>query len=723
MRERGYLDFDLLIDRSGSGGYRARVVASPTGETGPVAIELPFTEQDLEIFLLKIGRPRLVTRAGPRNSLMPIIEDFGGKLFDAVFRDQIRVAFATSLDKAEGDDVGLRIRLRLADAPELADLPWEFIYDRGARRFLALSDWTPLVRYLEMPSRIRPLSVTPPLRILMMAPSPADFDVLDSAGEKARLREALSELMRSNRVIVEEEPSGTLAGLQRQLRRGEYHVFHFIGHGGFDEAEEDGVLYFEGHDGHSQAVSGQALGELLHDHRSLRLAVLNACEGARSGREDPFGGTAQSLVQQGIPAVVAMQFEISDRAAITFSHSLYDAVADGYPLDASMAEARKSVRNMPNPVEWATPVLHMRTVDGRVFAVATTADERQPRRVHPESDHTADDGNTFALADTRDAREPVGGQSEPPHSSPETPEADSAAKSEAEQDRGEVPASGGATTIVGAAGLDATWLDATRPKPESPAPTGQSPSASPTPPPEAEPKQAVTEPATAEEVPATEPIEAAESPSDAQPKRTVGPSPEGSPTPGPDSALGTGRESDEVAGKSESGPELGRTDAAGEFWKRRQWVLWVALGGVAVCGAIVATSLLLLRPTTIEVTEVRLPDHFRCEAGDHLEFTATGGGSYSGQSFGPEGLTNGTLPEMRSGRASDIPTFALLGALLRDEGKGEVGGFEPYFEIGTQANYTCPVDGSVTFDVNHQGSHPTGLEYHFVVTVNESRSE
>jgi chaperonin GroL len=379
MRERTYSDFDLLIDGSADTGYRARVVGSPTGETGPVAIEFPFTEQDIEIFLLRIGRPRIVRRGGTRASLMPAVEEFGGKLFDAVFRDQIRVALATSLDKTEGDDVGLRIRLRLADAPELADLPWEFLYDRGARRFLALSDWTPLVRYLEMPSRIRPLSVTAPLRILVMAASPVDFDRLDSVGEKAQLREALADLIDTHRVTLEEEPSGTLTGLQRQLRRGEYHVFHFIGHGGFDETEDDGLLYFEGRNGHSQAVSGQALGELLHDHRSLRLAVLNACEGARSGREDPFAGTAQSLVRQGIPAVVAMQFEITDDAAIAFSHSLYDAVADGYPLDASMAEARKAVRNMPNPVEWATPVLHMRAGDGRVFAVAANAEKHEPR--------------------------------------------------------------------------------------------------------------------------------------------------------------------------------------------------------------------------------------------------------------------------------------------------------------------------------------------------------
>jgi hypothetical protein len=378
MSERTYRDFDLLVEKSGESGYRARVIGSPAGETGSVAIEVPFSEQDIEIFLLRIGTPRAAVRRGSRANLRPMIEEFGAKLFDGVFRDEIRVALATSVDMTESDDVGLRIRLRLTDAPELADLPWEFLYDRSAGRFLALSDWTPVVRFLELRGRIRPLTVTPPLRILLMAASPVDFDRLDSAGEKSRLRDALADLVAANRVVVEDEPTGTLAGLQRRLRLGEYHVFHFIGHGAFDETHDDGVLYFEGPERRSQAVTGRALGELLHDHRSLRLAVLNACEGARSGREDPFAGTAQSLVRQGIPAVIAMQFEITDDAALTFAHSLYQAVGDGYPLDASMAEARKSIRNMPNDVEWATPVLHMRAGDGRVFAVQTNLPHEPP---------------------------------------------------------------------------------------------------------------------------------------------------------------------------------------------------------------------------------------------------------------------------------------------------------------------------------------------------------
>ena len=95
--------------------------------------------------------------------------------------------------------------------------------------------------------------------------------------------------------------------------------------------------------------------------------MLNACEGARSGASDPFAGMAQSLIQQGLPAVVAMQFEITDDAAIIFAHELYGAIADGYPLEAALAEARGAIRDEGNPTEWGTPVLYSRAPDGRLF--------------------------------------------------------------------------------------------------------------------------------------------------------------------------------------------------------------------------------------------------------------------------------------------------------------------------------------------------------------------
>ncbi len=96
-------------------------------------------------------------------------------------------------------------------------------------------------------------------------------------------------------------------------------------------------------DGSPDLVSGEALGRLLHNARGLRLVLLNACEGSRTGQADPFAGVAQTLVQQGIPAVVAMQFEISDTAAIAFAQAFYTGLADGQPIDVALTHARVAI--------------------------------------------------------------------------------------------------------------------------------------------------------------------------------------------------------------------------------------------------------------------------------------------------------------------------------------------------------------------------------------------
>ena len=131
---------------------------------------------------------------------------------------------------------------------------------------------------------IRPLTVTPPLNVLVIVAGPTDFPPLNVDAEWEKLCDALAGLERVGRVRVDRAEAGTLAALQRTLRRGEYHVLHYIGHGGFDVQASDGVLAFEGPQGRAQLVSGHDLGGRLHDHRTLRLAVLNACEGARGGR-------------------------------------------------------------------------------------------------------------------------------------------------------------------------------------------------------------------------------------------------------------------------------------------------------------------------------------------------------------------------------------------------------------------------------------------------------
>ena len=148
------------------------------------------------------------------------------------------------------------------------------------------------------------------------------------------------------------------------------------------------MLLLEDEQGAGAPVSGHYLGTLLHDEKSLRLAVLNACEGARTSTSDPYAGTAQQLVRQGIPAVIAMQFEVSERTAATLSREFYRSLADNYPVDAALAEARKAIYTQGQDIEWGIPVLYMRSPDGHLFDVGPATDRQVVSQPSADSTQT-----------------------------------------------------------------------------------------------------------------------------------------------------------------------------------------------------------------------------------------------------------------------------------------------------------------------------------------------
>jgi hypothetical protein len=232
-----------------------------------------------------------------------------------------------------------------------------------------------------MRGNIVPLSVSPPLSVLVMISRPIDHQSLDVDREQANLQSALSGLVDAGMLTVTLLDKATLPALADSLLRGRYHIFHYIGHGGFDERSQDGVLVLEDEGGRGRLTSGERLAVLLGNHPTLRLVLLNACEGARTSRDDPFAGTATTLVRTGgVPAVVAMQFPITDDAAITFARGFYTALSVGRPVDASVTHARLAIFADDNDVEWGTPVLYMRAPDGRIFDVESLTPEVQETR-------------------------------------------------------------------------------------------------------------------------------------------------------------------------------------------------------------------------------------------------------------------------------------------------------------------------------------------------------
>ena len=368
---RSYLDFELEIGPGSGREYPVAVVRSPAGEARETmrfpydALALESRLKDLQIALLRSG--------GKRRQVLSLeeqtVQDFGRDLFNALLSGEVRSRYDVSLGDAARQGKGLRLELRI-QPPELAALPWEFLYDPRQAEYVCLSRRTPVVRYLELPQPIQPLAVTPPLRILGMIASPSDLPPLDIGREKQRVEEAVKDLQAQGLVSLTWLAGKTWRELQRAMREGPWHVFHFIGHGGFDHNTDEGFIALADEEGYSDRFKATKLARLLADHFPLRLALLNSCEGARGSELDLFSSTAAILVRRGIPAVLAMQYEITDRAAIEFARAFYEALADGMPVDAAVAEARKAVSlAVTNTVEWGIPVLYMRSPNGVLFSI------------------------------------------------------------------------------------------------------------------------------------------------------------------------------------------------------------------------------------------------------------------------------------------------------------------------------------------------------------------
>jgi hypothetical protein len=371
-RKMNYLDFEINIAPATGREYIVSVIHSPAGEAHETIVfpyetlELNNRLQAVEVALLRSAWKRPKGTTPEEQSVM----DLGMGLFDTLITGEIRSLYDVSQREAAREDMGLRLKLRI-QAPELAGIPWEFIYDHRQEEFICLSRNNPVVRYLEIPQVILPLKVELPLQVLGMVVSPDDFPRLDIEREKQRVETALEQLEARGLVKITWLESPTWRDLQRALQGGPWHIFHFIGHGGFDHQTDEGQVVLADESGQSYFLNAAQLGRLLADHNSLRLVLLNSCEGARGSISDVFSSSAATLVRRGIPAVIAMQYEISDRAAIEFSRSFYESLANDLPVDASVTEARKAISMaLTNTFEWGTPVLFMRAPDGTIFDLA-----------------------------------------------------------------------------------------------------------------------------------------------------------------------------------------------------------------------------------------------------------------------------------------------------------------------------------------------------------------
>ena len=365
---------------------------SPLGEDR-VSIPPPFTAAEIDRARLELERS-ILRSSSPvvsRHSSSPerTARAFGRTLTDVLMSGEIRVIFERCRDAAREQGADLTVRIT-PDGPAVGRLPWEFALDPYTDDdYLALR--MPVARVPFMSRPMPPLRITPPLRILGVLSRPHDRPALEVDEERRRISASLAE--GSGELFdVHWLPGDRWTDLVQALESEPWHVLHFIGHGGFDEENDSGYLELSNDDGSAKQAWAGEFGRTLRRNHHLRLVVLNACESATVGAGGMFSSTAAKIMREGVPAVVAMQFEITDPAALNFATAFYAQIAHGRPVDQAVRHAREAVKFEHNSLEWATPVLLLGSEETRIFQVPETArpgdarpDDGRPEATRPEA--------------------------------------------------------------------------------------------------------------------------------------------------------------------------------------------------------------------------------------------------------------------------------------------------------------------------------------------------
>jgi serine/threonine protein kinase len=376
MIER-YEDFEVRIIQQGNQLY-ADLGTAPGGRnlTKPIPITLP-PEDRVAWAEAKQGHKSEAKLA-----------ELGHLLFNTLITGEL----ASNWDACLGEirqrpNTGLRLRFSL-QAEAMTEAPLELLCRRATptREFLALDLLTPVVRSPRAGEPVHERPITLPLRMLVVMANPKLQEQFDPGAEQASLQKALADLIQARKLKIDylgltDPPNADYTTLQRTLAQTKppYDVVHFIGHGALPDAhdeETEGILLFmDPRTRRRYDVRASDLAGILA-RNGVRIAVLQACDGACSGTHNAFQGVAQRLIAGGMPAVVAMQCPVDKDVATCFCGQFYHfwLAKGGLPLERAITEARQAVRQrFPERASaWWTPVLFIRLASTEVLKVDLT---------------------------------------------------------------------------------------------------------------------------------------------------------------------------------------------------------------------------------------------------------------------------------------------------------------------------------------------------------------
>lgn len=306
------------------------------------------------------------------------IAAYGRALWAMVFdTDTVKSVLTQTYNIVQNANLALRLRLFISsNAPELHSVWWETLLEPDTGRPLLTRENFVFSRYLDS-TDWRP--ITPmrahALRVLVVIAAPSDIDeyevdnaALTPLDKQSELDVAQLALAGLELELLSDSGSATLSRIIEKLRE-KFDILYLVCHGAL--VGKQPRLYLEDARGETAVVAGEELAARLRDMVDRpRLVVLASCQSAGTGYAHSIGDNGAlaalgpRLLEAGVPAVVAMQGNVSVETVECFMPVLLTQLQRHGQIDRAMAIARGQVWGRH---DWWMPVLFMRLRGGALW--------------------------------------------------------------------------------------------------------------------------------------------------------------------------------------------------------------------------------------------------------------------------------------------------------------------------------------------------------------------
>jgi hypothetical protein len=343
-------------------------------EAGSYAVELRFSQPGSDADT-RLGQGSQIHAVIDPSALKEIAPDeYGQALTDALFADgDLKIAFGQAISGSQSQGAALRLRLLIGpSAPELQAVRWETLLNPLDKTPLATNQNIVFSRYMASldwrPVRLQSRGT---LTALALVANPSDLDTLklakiDSDAELALAREGLPD-------VTVGIGKASLANLIGSIQKQPVDILYLVCHGYI--AGRQPILVLEDENGKLVKVQG---GDLVTQLKELpilpRLVILVSCQSAGDGTGEALTAIAPRLAEIGVPAVLAMQANITMATAKKFLPAFFTSLNLDGQIDRAVSAARAAVRDAADA--WV-PVLFMRLKSGRLWYTPGFGDTRK----------------------------------------------------------------------------------------------------------------------------------------------------------------------------------------------------------------------------------------------------------------------------------------------------------------------------------------------------------